>query len=67
MNCFNGRIIPVLLHDKRGLIKTREFQNPVYIGDPINSIRIFNEKFVDELVFLDRDKHPFHNLVPHYD
>ena len=56
MNHLNGRIIPVLLHDKRGLIKTREFQNPVYIGDPINAIRIFNEKFVDELVFLDIGK-----------
>jgi imidazole glycerol-phosphate synthase subunit HisF len=53
MSNFKGRIIPILLHDKRGLVKTRGFKNPVYIGDPINSIRIFNEKYVDELVFLD--------------
>lgn len=36
-----------------GLVKTRNFKSPVYIGDPINALRIFNEKEVDELVLLD--------------
>jgi len=47
------RIIPILLIDKGGLVKTRKFRDPVYIGDPINTVRIFNEKFADELIILD--------------
>jgi len=47
------RVIPILLLRGKGLVKTREFADPTYIGDPINAIRIFNEKEVDELVFLD--------------
>jgi imidazole glycerol-phosphate synthase subunit HisF len=47
------RVIPVLLLRGRGLVKTVKFKDPTYIGDPINSVRIFNEKEVDELVFLD--------------
>jgi cyclase len=47
------RVIPVLLLSGKGLVKTVKFKNPKYIGDPINSVRIFNEKEVDELVFLD--------------
>lgn len=47
------RVIPVLLLRGKGLVKTVRFKNPKYIGDPINSVRIFNEKEVDELVFLD--------------
>jgi imidazole glycerol-phosphate synthase subunit HisF len=47
------RIIPCLLLHKRGLVKTRNFVNPKYIGDPINAIHIFNEKEVDELIVLD--------------
>jgi len=50
---FRHRIIPVLLLDKSGLYKTQRFLNPRYIGDPINAIRIFNDKEVDELAFLD--------------
>lgn len=49
------RVIPVLLLKGEGLYKTVKFKNPRYIGDPINSVRIFNEKEVDELVFLDID------------
>jgi len=49
------RIIPsLLLHDK-GLVKTVNFKSPKYVGDPINAVRIFNEKEVDELVFFDID------------
>lgn len=47
------RVIPTLLIQGEGLVKTREFKNPVYVGDPINAVRIFNEKEVDELVLLD--------------
>jgi cyclase len=47
------RVIPVLLLRGAGLVKTVKFKDPKYIGDPINAIRIFNEKEVDELVFLD--------------
>jgi cyclase len=47
------RVIPILLLRGRGLVKTRKFKDPTYIGDPINAIRIFNEKEVDELMLLD--------------
>lgn len=47
------RVIPVLLLKGKGLVKTVRFDNPKYIGDPINAIRIFNDKETDELVFLD--------------
>lgn len=49
------RVIPVLLLKNNGLVKTVKFKNPVYVGDPINAIKIFNEKEVDELVFLDME------------
>lgn len=49
------RCIPVLLLKDGALVKTVQFQNPRYIGDPLNAVRIFNEKEVDELVFLDID------------
>lgn len=49
------RIIPsLLLHDK-GLVKTVNFKSPKYVGDPINAVRIFNEKEVDELALFDID------------
>lgn len=47
------RVIPILLLRGRGLVKTVRFKDPTYVGDPINAIRIFNEKEVDELIFLD--------------
>jgi cyclase len=47
------RVIPALLLRGGGLVKTIRFDNPTYVGDPINAIRIFNDKEVDELVFLD--------------
>jgi len=47
------RVIPVLLLQNGGLVKTINFKKPKYIGDPINAVRIFNEKEVDELVILD--------------
>jgi cyclase len=49
------RIIPCLLVHKGGLVKTRGFKEPKYVGDPINAVRIFNEKQADELMVLDID------------
>jgi imidazole glycerol-phosphate synthase subunit HisF len=49
------RIIPCLLVQNKGLVKTINFKNPKYVGDPINAVRIFNEKEVDELIVLDID------------
>lgn len=49
------RIIPCLLLHQGGLVKTRGFRDPKYIGDPINAVRIFNEKEADELMVLDID------------
>jgi cyclase len=49
------RIIPSLLIHEKGLVKTVNFKSPKYVGDPINAVRIFNEKQVDELVFFDID------------
>ncbi len=49
------RIIPCLLVKNRGLVKTVNFKTPKYVGDPINAVRIFNEKEVDELIVLDID------------
>lgn len=47
------RVMPCLLLRNGALVKTVNFKDPGYIGDPINAIRIFNEKEVDELIFLD--------------
>jgi cyclase len=59
------RVIPCLLLHKGGLYKTEKFKKPTYIGDPINAIRIFNEKEVDELMFLDIDA-SVENKEPNY-
>lgn len=47
------RIIPVLLVQDQGLVKTVKFSNGKYIGDPINAINLFNEMEVDELIVMD--------------
>lgn len=47
------RVIPCLLLKDLGLVKTIKFSNPKYVGDPINAVKIFNEKEADELIFLD--------------
>lgn len=49
------RIIPCLLVHQGGLVKTQAFKEPKYVGDPINAVRIFNEKEADELMVLDID------------
>jgi len=51
---YQSRVIPVLLCNLEGsLVKTQKFKKPVYVGDPVNAVRIFNDKEVDELIFLD--------------
>jgi len=47
------RIIPSLLLERGRLVKTERFRKPKYVGDPINAVKIFNEKEVDELFLLD--------------
>ena len=47
------RVIPCLLLKDGGLVKTIRFSDPKYVGDPINTIKIFNDKEVDELMLLD--------------
>ena len=49
------RIIPCLLMQQGGLVKTQKFKEPKYVGDPINAVKIFNEKEADELIVLDID------------
>lgn len=50
------RVIPCLLIQDQGLVKTKKFKNPKYIGDPINALKIFNEKQADEIIILSIDK-----------
>jgi cyclase len=64
------RFIPCLLIHNGGLVKTVCFSNPKYLGDPINAVRIYNEKEVDELVVLDIDAtvkgiEPDYQLISH--
>ena len=61
-----SRIIPCLLIHKGGLVKTVNFKNPKYVGDPINAVRIFNEKEVDELIVIDIDS-TVESKEPNYD
>jgi len=49
------RIIPCLLIREKGLVKTTKFRESKYVGDPINAVRIFNEKAADEIIILDID------------
>lgn len=60
------RIIPCLLVHNGGLVKTRKFGDPKYVGDPINAVRTFNEKEVDELIVLDIDA-TRNGVEPNYD
>lgn len=53
MTSLRSRIIPSLLMDEGRLVKTQRFVEPKYVGDPINAVKIFNEKEVDELAIFD--------------
>jgi cyclase len=59
------RITPCLLVHKGGLVKTIGFETPKYVGDPINAVRIFNEKEADEIIILDIDA-TVNNAEPDY-
>jgi cyclase len=59
------RIIPCLLIHNGGLVKTVEFGDPKYVGDPLNAVRIFNEKEVDEILVVDIDA-TANNAEPNY-
>jgi len=61
-----ARVIPCLLLQNGGLYKTVKFKQARYVGDPINAVRIFNEKEVDEMVFLDIDA-PRRGGEPNFD
>lgn len=50
-----ARVIPCLLVRGNGLVKTKKFKDPIYVGDPINAVRIFSDKEADEIVILDID------------
>jgi len=47
------RVMPCLLMSRGALVKTINFKNPTYVGDPVNAVRIFNQKEVDELILFD--------------
>ena len=59
------RIIPCLLLRNNDLVKTEKFKKETYIGDPINAVKIFNEKEVDELIFLDIDASQKNREIPY--
>lgn len=59
------RIIPNLLIHNKGLVKTTNFKSPKYVGDPLNAVKIFNEKSVDELMVTDIDA-TVKNVDPNY-
>lgn len=66
-----NRVIPCLLLRNGGLVKTLKFADPKYVGDPINAIRIFNDKEVDELMVLDitaskEKKEPNYDLIEQF-
>lgn len=50
---YSNRLIPCLLISEGDMVKTRRFRKPVYIGDPVNTARIYNDKEVDELIVID--------------
>ncbi|OOF18201.1 imidazole glycerol phosphate synthase subunit HisF [Salinivibrio sp. IB574] len=66
-----SRIIPVLLVRDKGLIKTTKFSDDKYVGDPLNAVRIFNEKEADELMIVDidatvKDKEPDYQSIEYW-
>jgi len=60
------RVIPCLLLKNNGLVKTKKFKDPIYVGDPINAVKIFNDKEADELLFIDIEASK-QNKGPNYD
>jgi imidazole glycerol-phosphate synthase subunit HisF len=65
---FRARVVPCLLLSGHGLVKTKKFKDPTYVGDPVNAARIFSEKEADEIFVLDIDasksgKEPNYDLI----
>jgi imidazole glycerol-phosphate synthase subunit HisF len=65
LSMLRPRITPCLLVKNGGLVKTINFGNPKYVGDPINAVKIFNEKEVDEIIVMDIDA-SVHQRKPNY-
>lgn len=61
---FRPRVIPVLLLKNKGLVKTKKFKKPNYIGDPINAVKIFNDLKADELILVDIDATKNSHSIP---
>jgi len=61
---FRPRVIPILLLKNKGLVKSIKFKDYRYIGDPMNAVKIFNDKRADELVFLDVTASIENRLIP---
>jgi cyclase len=61
-----ARVIPCLLIRGNGLVKTRKYKDSVYIGDPVNAVRIFSDKEADEIIILDIDASK-RGLEPNYE
>lgn len=65
---FRNRIFPCLTMDGGRVVKTVKFRKPQYVGNPINAIKIFSDKEVDEVVLLDiratiRNQNPDFDLI----
>ncbi|MBL4656510.1 MAG: imidazole glycerol phosphate synthase subunit HisF [Flavobacteriales bacterium] len=60
---FRPRVMPTLLLKEKGLVKTINFKDPTYVGDPINAVKIFNDSKADELVFLDISQSRANNFI----
>lgn len=63
---FQSRVIPCLLLQGDRLVKTKKYKNAVYVGDPVNAVRIFSDKEADEIVILDIDASR-HGREPNYE
>jgi cyclase len=63
---FQARVIPCLLLRGNGLVKTKKYKDAVYVGDPVNAVRIFSDKEADEIVILDIDASR-HGNEPNYE
>ena len=61
-----SRVIPCLLLQNKGLVKTVKFKDPKYVGDPLNAVKIFNEKEADELILIDIDA-TVNNVEPDFE
>ena len=63
---FNFRVIPILTINDNKLVKTFNFEKKIYVGDPLNTVKIFNNKYIDELIILDISKTKL-KLEPDYE